>query len=47
MWMTQTPFLGNLVISLPLMNGVGRDDVDEALSEAVLLETFGLGDAEG
>jgi hypothetical protein len=27
--------------------GQGRDDVDEALSEAVLLETIGLGDAEG
>jgi hypothetical protein len=25
LWMTQTPFLWNLVISLPLMNGVGRD----------------------
>jgi hypothetical protein len=25
MWMTQTPFLWNLVILLPLMNGVGRD----------------------
>jgi hypothetical protein len=27
--------------------GQGSDDVDEALSEAVLLETVGLGDAEG
>jgi hypothetical protein len=26
--------------------GQGSDDVDEALSEAVLLETIGLGDAE-
>jgi hypothetical protein len=27
--------------------GQGSDDVDEALSEAVLLETVELGDAEG
>jgi hypothetical protein len=27
--------------------GQGSDDVDEALFEAVLLETVGLGDAEG
>jgi hypothetical protein len=27
--------------------GQGSDDVDEALSEAVVLETIGLGDAEG
>jgi hypothetical protein len=29
------------------MNGVGGDDVDEVLSEAQVLETAGLGDAEG
>jgi hypothetical protein len=29
------------------MNGVGGDDVNEALSEAEVLETVGLGDAEG
>jgi hypothetical protein len=29
------------------MNGVGSDDVDEALSEAVVLEIVRLGDAEG
>jgi hypothetical protein len=27
--------------------GQGSDNVDEALSEAVVLETVGLGDAEG
>jgi hypothetical protein len=27
--------------------GQGSDDVDEVLSEAVLLETVGIGDAEG
>jgi hypothetical protein len=29
------------------MNGVGGDNVDEALFEAEVLETVGLGDAEG
>jgi hypothetical protein len=27
--------------------GQGSDDVDEALSEAIVLEIVGLGDAEG